>query len=259
MSTHICQVSQGFGGNANEAYKKGGLSGHPGVDSSCGYGTPVYSRVSGLVVGTYTPDKPALDGYTGVYILCKTRLETFEWCTGHLSRVDVKVGDFVKKGQQLGLEGNKGLVYYGGIKITLAMQKAGDKRGSHRHEQKRPVRIVKKRSNSKRYLMYQGSYLRSPDGGYYEYAIDNNFAGCVNFARPLLDRDLFLGVSGYDVELLQRALGLPVDLQTGYFGLKTQAAVSSFQKEHGLYPLAGYCGAKTRGVLNLVDGHMDTI
>ena len=256
----ICSVTQSFAQNANDLYKKNGLKGHNAIDSSCGYGSNITSKVSGKVVGLWTPQNPApSDGYTAIYILCTTKLETFEWCTGHPSEILIDKGARVEKGQLIGKEGNKGSVYYGGIKITLKMQKAGDRRGSHRHDQKRPVRLVAKRRNGFKYLQYGDGYLRSPSGMYYEYAIDNDFAGCVDWTKPLWNRDIHVGITGYDVELLQRALGLPPEYQTGYFGLKTQDAVAKFQKEVGLSPTAGYVGPKTRGVLNLQYGQLDTI
>lgn len=209
-----CRRFQGFGQRANGAYEAMGLDGHPGIDEGCGYGSPVHSPVSGTVIGTHTPAKPASDGYTAVYILCQTRLETFEFAIGHLSEVLVEVGQKVRKGDPIGREGNKGLVYSGNTRITLAMQKAGDKRGSHRHYQKRVVTEVARPARGVRYLTNAKGSVRSPSGGFYQWTLpDNGFASCTDFTKPLFTRSLSLGSRGYDVTLLQRALDLPADQQ----------------------------------------------
>lgn len=246
-----CTRFQGFGHNANSAYAGMGLLGHPGIDEGCGYGTSVHSPVSGVVIATHTPAKPASDGYTAVYILVENALETFEFAIGHLSEVLVSVGQQVKAGDLIGREGNKGLVYAGDTRITLAMQRAGDKRGSHRHYQKRVVREVSRPDRGARYLAGSKGAIRSASGGYYQWAYPKNgYASCTDFTLPLFARNLSTGASGYDALLLQRALKLPIELQTGSFGPKTQAALKSFQSAHGIEPSNGYFGPVTRKFFN---------
>ena len=74
-----------------------------------------------------------------------------------------------------------------------------------------------------------------------------------------ITRTLFLGVRGDDVTALQRFLisqGLLYSSATGYFGLLTQAAVQSFQAQHGIVSSGkpattgyGVVGPKTRALL----------
>jgi Putative peptidoglycan binding domain len=184
-------------------------------------------------------------------LLCQTTLETFEFQIGHVSEIDVVIGQTVKKGDIIGKEGNHGPVFSGLTPITLAMQKAGDHRGSHRHLQKRPVYKVRTTSVDKEYLQPHGGPYRSADGFYFEYVSPKNgYDSCVDWTLPLFNRDLFFGCSGYDVYLLQRALGLPADSQTGFFGPATLSAVKGFQTRAGINPTLGYVGSATRHYLN---------
>lgn len=247
----VCNIGQCFGGNANPFYKGIGLKGHTGWDENCGWGTDIASYVNGKVYSLYTPDKPASDGFTAIYTLVETPLETFEFCVGHVSQINVKIGDNITKGQIIGKEGNHGVVYSGGQLITLAMQAAGDHRGNHRHNQKRCLVKSKTAVPGKTYLStVNGLYF---DGNYYEIVNYNNgYNGCVDFMAPLFNRDLYVGTSGYDVLLLQRALvleGFATFEPQGDFGPKTFSAVKAFQKAHNL-PATGYLGRLTRGILN---------
>jgi murein DD-endopeptidase MepM/ murein hydrolase activator NlpD len=184
------RITFGYGhaGPKSEEYIKTVGHPHTGVDYSNGYGSPVISVGYGWVYKIITPEQSP-SGWCGVYYLCPD--DKYGWvevCQGHLSRVDVKVGDVVREGQQIGLEGNRGEVYSGGMLITKEMQMNGDKRGSHVHEQYRPVRRVKKAIRGKHYLNgvsshgytnSQGRY-RDKQGMYYEIQIDNDTRGCVD-------------------------------------------------------------------------------
>ncbi len=248
-----CEIAQFFGQNANPLYAGSGLNGHPGIDESCapGYGSPYSSLVEGVVYSMWTPQHPASDGYTAVYVLVTTPLETFEFTVGHVSEILVKLGDYVKRGQIIAKEGNKGEVWSKGVHITLAMQDAGDHRGSHRHLQKRPV-IRKKFAHSPFLQNAYGPYYDS-EGYYYEVAMPNNgYRGCVDWNAPLFNIDLQTGDENYCVLLLQRALvreGFADWEPTGYFGSKTKAALRLYQKAHGIEPI-GRCGPMTRTSLN---------
>ncbi len=72
-----------------------------------------------------------------------------------------------------------------------------------------------------------------------------------NFVSIMV-RDLSVGLSGSDVEQLQRFLvaqGFSISVgPTGYFGAQTRRAVIAFQKKHKITPAIGYFGPKTRGV-----------
>lgn len=150
--------------------------------------------------------------------------------------------------------GNSGTVYSGGQRITLAMQANGDTRGSHRHVQKRVYREVDTVRMYQHYLHDAQGIYKTPEGKYCE-VVDyyNGYNGCVDFTKPLWKRDLFFGVSGYDVELLQKALvqlGYGDFEPTGFYGVKTTGAVARYQKEAGLTPAVGYFGVKSRQALN---------
>lgn len=250
MSLFECLVTQGFGWNLNDSYKNSGLKGHPATDEVCGYGSDVHDVFPGKVYSMFTPEKPALDGYTCVYQICGNSLETFEFSTGHLSEITCKTGDELKKGNLIGKEGNKGTVYFGGERITLDMQKAGDKRGSHRHRQFRPVRRVLKTNPAKMYLQTALGLYRDEAGYYYEiYDYYNGYAGCIDFTKPMFTRDLFIGCSGYDVYLLQKAIGAEEKYQTGFFGWITFNKLREYQGKLGILK-TGYFGPITRGRAN---------
>lgn len=246
-----CVIGQPFGQNANPLYKSGGLYGHPAQDENCGYGSNIFSFVEGDMYSAYFPSKPASDGYTAVYLLCRTPLETFEFATGHVSEILIKIGDHVKRGDLIAREGNKGQVYSGGVHITLAMQAAGDKRGSHRHYQKRPVIAIKGGMGT--FLQTATGTYRDADGNYYKHALPSNgYAGCVDWTKPLFEKDLSYGQESYDVLLLQRALvleGYGSFTPIGRFGPATLDALKKYQKAHDLDPV-GRCGPKTRATLN---------
>jgi len=245
-------ITQPYGANYNGYYLANGLKGHMGVDYVQGYGSPIKAFVKGAVYALRTLDNPTNDGYTCVYTLCRTPLEDFEFSYGHLNPTAV-IGMLVNVGDQVGTEANHGTVFSGGTQITLAMQKAGDRRGSHLHAQKRPIKRVLRTVFSKRYLQNGDGLYRDTEGYYYEvYDNDNGFAGCTDFLAPLFQRNLMVGNSGYDVLLLQRALILERYLQvepTAFFGPKTFLAVQALQRKESLTPV-GICGPKTRGILN---------
>jgi hypothetical protein len=249
--TH-CVVTQGFGQNFNGTYRSFGLNGHPGVDEICGYGSDVRPYMGGKVISVYTPEQPSSNGYTCVFILCENDLEIAEHSIGHLSEVLVKVGDWVTTDTIIGKEGNKGLVFVGGQQITVDMQRAGDKRGHHRHVQWRPV--IKQKDTSKGiFLLNNGGYVRADDGSAYKiYDYNNGYNGLVDPFAEFWPNDLFVGSKGYGVYLLQKALlrdGFADYDPTGYYGPKTMASVAKLQRSEGITP-TGYFGPKTRGVYN---------
>lgn len=257
MSKPFCSIGQMFGGNATETYKNGGLLGHTGIDSSCGYGSPIKSYFdTEYVYKVLTKENPANDGsgFTGVFTIVDNGVEVFEFLYGHCDPL-VTVGQILTKGQAIGTEANNGEVYSNGVRITLEMQRNGDKRGTHRHDQKRILKKVKVVDEKKRYLTdNSGAYLIL-NGYYYEIPYFNNgYNGCVNWLLPLFNRDLYFGCSGYDVQCLQNFLKargyLNINETTQFFGLATKGAVSAFQKAHGISPTLGYVGSKTRDLIN---------
>jgi murein DD-endopeptidase MepM/ murein hydrolase activator NlpD len=174
------QFGFGAGGAAAEEYKRVVGHYHSGVDYSYGYGMPVRSDNYGIVYKIERPENSP-SGWCGVYILCPDDKEGWvEVCFGHLSVVMVNVGDVVREDQIIGLEGNKGEVYYGGERITKAMQEAGDERGSHVHEQYRPVKRVRSTNKDKHYLNVGGKRYIDAQGYYYQVKYTNDTMGCVN-------------------------------------------------------------------------------
>lgn len=246
-----CNQAQGFGQNFNPSYHGGGLLGHSGLDFNCGYGSPIQALASGVVYSTYPIEAPASDGYTAVFTISETPLETFEFSYGHVSEIDCTLGQQVKAGDVIAKEGNHGTVYVGNQLITLAMQAAGNHEGHHRHYQKRPV--IKTKTLSDFCLANTYGYYRDKEGYYYKvYDHENGFAGCVDWTAPLFTRPLGLFSSGYDVFLLQKALvleGFATFTPTGYFGLLTRAAVQAYQAAHSLEQV-GNVGPLTRASLN---------
>lgn len=254
-----CYIGQGFGENMNPSYKDGGLKGHSGVDQNCGFGSPIYSQHSGIAYKVLTKSHPANDGtgFTGVFMIVDDGIECFEWLVGHCDPV-VTEGQKIEKGELIGFEANHGTVFSGNMQITLAMQQAGDTRGSHRHTQKRPVRPMRMAAGIMLSSFGNGNQpYRSPDGFYYQ-IIDffNGYNGCVDPYAPVFLRDLWTGSEGYDVFVLQRALkhlGFFAHPEcTGYFGIITIRAVRAFQSANSITPLLGYFGPKTRKHLSSI-------
>jgi hypothetical protein len=246
-----CSVAQKFGDNATTIYQAGGEIGHPGWDLNCGYGSAIEAAFPMTIYSIIDQNSPLLgpEGYTQIGAIVETPLETFEWIIGHCDPT-CHLGP-VAKGTVIGTEANHGPVYYGNTPITLEMQKGGDRRGSHRHYQKRPVVKVPKTTGGT-YLNAYGFY-KDPDGNFYQvYMPGNGYNGCVDWFAPLFPRSLFIGMSGYDVYLLQKALvkeGFGTFAPTGYFGTATFAAVMRYQSHYGMTPV-GSVGPLTRGQLN---------
>lgn len=253
---NTCYQGQPFSANYNPSYKGGGLLGHPGIDMSCGFCSPIHSPYDGFVYKVLSKERPSNDGsgFTGVFLIVDDGKELFEWLVGHCDP-SVSVGTFVKKGDVIGTEANHGLVYSGNVQITLAMQVAGDQRGAHRHIQKRPIFKTKTLSSAalSSYNDLGGNY-RDIQGFYYQiWNYNNGFNGCVDPYKPIFDRDLYIGSEGYDVFVLQRILGLLRHFKaepTGFYGPFTAAAVSSYQKINGISPILGYFGSKTRASIS---------
>lgn len=107
-------LTQGFG-ERPEAYAQFGLKGHNGLDYGLPHGTPVVAALEGKVTEVGN-DTTGYGGYVKVENSAQGQLY------GHLSRIDVKVGDTIYEGQQLGLSG--------GTKGTWG---AGNTTGAHLH------------------------------------------------------------------------------------------------------------------------------
>lgn len=256
-------IFQNFGDNANPSYKGVGLKGHTGEDTGepddKGFGTPIHSPYLMYVYKVLTKNNPARDGsgFTGVFGVVDNGIEMFEWLIGHCDP-SVSQGDIIQVGEQIGTEANHGTVYADGQLITLDMQAKGDKRGTHRHNQKRPVMPVLHTTPGKMYLdlysdMPAGTLFRDAQGHYYQiWDYNNGYHGCIDPVKSVFNRDLTVGMTGYDVYVLQRILvreGCATFEATGYFGNLTKAAMIKLQDKVGIMPDVGYFGPKTRGIL----------
>ncbi len=104
--------------------------GHNGIDMVAPHGTPIFSVDEGEVVDV----KDSSTGYgKHVRIFCKENDIYAEWTYGHLSRIDVVVGQEVKAGEQIGLMGNTGFVVSG----ATPFWKYNPYAGTHLHLGKR--------------------------------------------------------------------------------------------------------------------------
>lgn len=172
------QLTQGFAKNANPYYKGVGLKGHTGEDYIIGWKQPIEAVVSGEVYSTLNFRNSDTEAYRAVYQIVDTTEFSYEVSYGHLDSTPVSKGQFIKQGEVIGYEGNYGMCYSGGKRVTPAQKKTG--RGSHLHFQVRKCKRVKSRERGKEYLRDSAKYLKR-DGYYYEVVdYDNGYNGCVS-------------------------------------------------------------------------------
>ena len=109
-------ISSPFGGRPNP-FSGYGRDWHPGIDIAVDYGTPVYASAAGYVqqAGWY-------GGY-GKYIRLGHDFG-YETAYGHMSRLAVEAGSFVKKGEIIGYVGSTG--YSTGPHLHFEVMKYGE-------------------------------------------------------------------------------------------------------------------------------------
>ena len=109
-------ISSPFGGRPNP-FSGYGRDWHPGIDIAVDYGTPVYASAAGYVqqAGWY-------GGY-GKYIRLGHDFG-YETAYGHMSRLAVSAGSFVKKGEVIGYVGSTG--YSTGPHLHFEILKYGE-------------------------------------------------------------------------------------------------------------------------------------
>lgn len=167
-------ITQGFG-----------TKGHTGIDSDGGHGSLVQSYWDEeYVYKVLTKENPANDGsgFTGVFTLVEQDGKCFEFLYGHCNP-SIKVGAVLTKGSVLGTQSNNGESYSNGVRITLEMQKNGDTRGSHRHDQARLLRKDKTLQPNTEYLTTADNMAYLLHNGFY-YAIpeyNNGYRGCYDW------------------------------------------------------------------------------
>lgn len=132
-------VTQWFGENP-ELYQKASknwaiqIKYHNGIDIVAPYGTPILATTDQIITGV----KNNPNGY-GRHI--RSIDKEYEHTYGHLSKINVKVGDEVKEGEVIGLMGNSGFVIsgatpywnlnpYAGTHLHYGLRKLGKKGAS---------------------------------------------------------------------------------------------------------------------------------
>jgi len=98
-------VTQWFSENPN-LYAFLDIDGHNGIDIVAPYGTPIFATTTQTVVEV----RDRVDGY-GRHV--RTVDDKYEYVYGHLSQIDVKLGDIVGTGIEIGKMGNTGFVISG--------------------------------------------------------------------------------------------------------------------------------------------------
>lgn len=85
--------------------------GHNGWDIVAAWGTPIFSVMGGKVVEVN--DSPKGYGKDVRVLVDRGEGRLLEWIYGHLSRIDVTLGQQIEEGHQIGLMGNTGFVVSG--------------------------------------------------------------------------------------------------------------------------------------------------
>lgn len=109
-------ISSPFGGRPNP-FSGYGRDWHPGIDIAVDYGTPVYASAAG-----YVQQSGWYGGY-GKYIRLSHDFG-YETAYGHMSRLAVEAGSFVKKGEVIGYVGSTG--YSTGPHLHFEILKYGE-------------------------------------------------------------------------------------------------------------------------------------
>lgn len=178
-------VTQPFGRNFNDAYKKANLKGHTGIDVVYGFGKPHWCLLDGEVYKTLNRGNPDPSAFRGIYTICETDGLVMEILYGHCDEMWVEEGNKVKALQPIMTEGNTGLVFVRGRKVTKQERLEGSKKGAHLHLQGRPVVREKTLKSGEHYLnRANGQRFKDKNGYYYRILLkDNGYRGCMDL-RP---------------------------------------------------------------------------
>lgn len=173
-------ISSGF--LNTDAYR---LNPHTGIDFVYGYKKPQGAMADGIVykkIGDGNPDPMV---YHNVYMLCDTKLGTFEISYVHCFDILADVGDHVLQGQPLYLEGNTGTeVFVNGVKVTKEQKASG--RGAHSHIAVRPVERTKDKTLGHYLNDASGNKYKDENGFYYHIVIDDEKTkGCIDYSPYL--------------------------------------------------------------------------
>lgn len=99
-------ITQGFGENKNDIYKKWGMLGHNGVDFYCPTNTPFYWYSSGY--GKVLKSEWDKNGGLGLFIITEENGRFFMHRFWHLKEVVVQSGQMLESGDLLGYTDNTG-------------------------------------------------------------------------------------------------------------------------------------------------------
>jgi murein DD-endopeptidase MepM/ murein hydrolase activator NlpD len=106
-----CRITQKFGLNP-QIYGQFGLKGHPGIDFTGpkpGVSVRIYSPIEGKVVDVGDQKNKGYGKYVRIRSLCPDGTgRVKEIILGHLSRIDVVIGQFIPMGEYVGMMGNTG-------------------------------------------------------------------------------------------------------------------------------------------------------
>lgn len=231
--------------------------GHNGWDIVRPWGTEIFCVEAGKIVEALIND----NGYGKHYKILTPSGN--EWVYGHLSRMDVTLGQQVTAGQRIGLMGNTGFVVSG----ATPYWKDNPYAGTHLHLGKRKVELWVSGSYNVQYQTGDRVTVLDHDNGFLGSVPikPEEFVGYVGSTKPMYRflNDLEYGMKkNPDVEMLQEILkyeGLmpPTIPTTGGYFEETRKAVLAYQKRYGLitpyqeWTYRGkYCYQITRAHLN---------
>jgi len=182
--------TQGFGENVKLYMAACKMNGHNGEDYVAPYGTPIYAIQGGIVCEAKTD--PSGYGRHIRILSDENKKGGIEHTYGHLSKLNVSVGDNVKAGQKIGEMGNSGFVVSSASSNALGFWNNGGNNynGTHLHLSIRDFIYDKKGWSY---------YPNTPKITILNY--NNGWNGCIDFKDRFYE-DPMLG----DMEILKREL-----------------------------------------------------
>jgi murein DD-endopeptidase MepM/ murein hydrolase activator NlpD len=256
-------ITQKYAENATDVYKQSGRNGHGAFDIVGMEDKTIYAGCDAYVysVRNVDPDGDPMV-YSAIYTIVEDKGIFYELVYGHVKSSFVKPGEYIKKGQKIGIEGNRGYVASGGREVTREEKEKGSIAGSHLHLQLRMIAPTETKVKSATHLKDEKGYFKR-DGLYFVVLnYSNGFVGCIDlepfmvyesavativdkilspFIKESIMRNLRYGNRGEDVKTLQKLLAIQSD---GIFGKQTDSAVREFQRKSKL-KVDGIVGPKT--------------